>query len=70
MPAMTKAQTVLAVQRWLRQHSAATDEEAAEACGVHRFDMDLIKVARQNLAADQSERTDLTGGYRSLSPSR
>jgi hypothetical protein len=53
--AETKAQTVLTVQRWLRQHPQATDEEAAEACDVHRFDFDLIKVARQNLAADQAE---------------
>jgi len=65
---MTKAQTVLALQRWLRQHESDTDEQAAEACGVHKFDFDLIKVARQNLAADQAETTDLTGGYRSWQP--
>lgn len=68
MPAQTRAQTVLALQRWLRAHPADSDEQAAEACGVHKFDSDLIKVARQNLAADQSENTNLTGGYRSWQP--
>jgi hypothetical protein len=68
MPVMGKAATVLAVQRWLRQHPEAADQEVMETLGIHRFDADLIKVARENLAADQSERTDIAGGYRSWQP--
>ena len=62
MPAETRAAVCLRLQRWLRQHPRATDDEAAEACGVHQFDRDLVKVARQNVAADQAEVRQLDPG--------
>jgi hypothetical protein len=67
MPGTTNASLVLAVGRYLRQHPDATDEELAERLGLNlRFDTDtVIRPARQNHAADQCERRDLTGGYRS-----
>jgi hypothetical protein len=70
MPGTTNASLVLAVGRYLHQHPDATDEEIAEAVGLNlRFDMDtVIRPARQNAAANRSERTDLTGGYRSWEP--
>jgi hypothetical protein len=56
MPVMTKVQMVLAMQRWLRQHPDGTDDDVMEALGLyHSFDRELIRVARQNLAADAGQ---------------
>jgi hypothetical protein len=69
MPGTTNAALVGQVTRYLRAHRGrdVSDEELAEAVGLNlRFDTDtVIKPARQNYAAEQCERTDLTGGYRS-----
>ena len=56
MPGKTVAQQYLAALAWLRQHPQATDDEVAEALGIHRFDRDAVLTpARVTLAGERGQ---------------
>jgi hypothetical protein len=48
------AQLYVDCLRYLRQHPDATDDQVAEACGIHRFERENTVVpARVTLAGEQ-----------------
>jgi hypothetical protein len=56
VPGKTLAQQYLAALRYLRQHPDASDDQVADACGIHRFErQDTITPARRTLAGEAGD---------------